>query len=240
MDRYRYWDATIISLLLLLMAFLNTGEAVAAVIFVTTLEDKIGSNPMDDGGPGCSLQEAIFSANLDASSAIQRYDLNGNPVFVSTECVPGSGDDTIVLPTESVLLLKKVVDDAANPFGPTATPMITSNVTIEAHGATLQFVPRFIEFDNGFQQPIYFRAFAVASSGQLTIRNAYINGFVTHGGNGGFFSEDALAGLAPSEDGGGGGLGAGGAVYDRRQRRCRQHGRRWRRSRRFGRLRSVL
>ena len=43
------------------------------------------------------------------------------------------------------------------------------------------------------------RAFAVASTGDLTIRDAYIKGFVAKGGNG--------------ANGGGGGMGAGGAIY---------------------------
>ena len=41
--------------------------AADAVIFVTTTEQKISSNDTVDKTykPGCSLQEAIFSANLD-------------------------------------------------------------------------------------------------------------------------------------------------------------------------------
>jgi hypothetical protein len=66
--------------------------------------------------------------------------------------------------------------------------MITSNITIDANGSTLQW--------SGQSRS---RLFAVGSTGHLTIRNAYITGFTTKGGNG--------------ADGGGGGMGAGGAIY---------------------------
>ena len=75
-----------------------------------------------------------------------------------------------------------------NPVGPTATPIITSNITILAYGATLRRTPG-----------VNFRLFAVGTTGQFTIRRAYIQGFRAQGGAGG--------------SGGGGGMGAGGAVY---------------------------
>jgi hypothetical protein len=80
------------------------------------------------------------------------------------------------------------VADTLNPAGPTATPVITTNITIEANGAELLWVG---------SQPA--RAFTVESTGHLTIRNAYIKGFHVKGGNG--------------TRGGGGGLGAGGAIF---------------------------
>src|SRR6185436_1814458 len=88
------------------------------------------------------------------------------------------------------------------------------NITLEAHGATLQFIPTLdgVHLLHPKSVPKYFRAFAVGSTGALTIRNAYIRGFVTHGGNGGFISNE-LDGTPISEDGGGGGMGAGGAVF---------------------------
>ena len=79
--------------------------AAGAVIPVTTVEQKISS------AGGCSLQEAIFSANFDNNVAIARYD-GSTPVEVVTQCVPGSGDDIIVLPTSAFLNLSKIVDDA--------------------------------------------------------------------------------------------------------------------------------
>jgi hypothetical protein len=166
-----------------LLAILPVGirDAVAAVIPVTTSSQKISSSG------GCSLQEAIFSANFDSNLAIAGY-TGSTPDVVVTECVPGSGDDIIVLPTASLLRLSRAVDDAYNPTGPTATPIISSNITILANGATLEWAGASA-----------FRLFAVASAGHLTIRRAYIRGFRAQGGNGGA--------------GGGGGLGAGGAIF---------------------------
>src|SRR5262245_21207477 len=84
--------------------------------------------------------------------------------------------------------MSKIVDDHLNPAGPTATPIITSNITILAYGAVLERV--------GSQN---FRLFTVGNTGHLTIRRAYIRAFRAQGGKGG--------------PGGGGGLGAGGAIY---------------------------
>ncbi|HKN61700.1 MAG TPA: choice-of-anchor Q domain-containing protein [Candidatus Acidoferrales bacterium] len=174
-------------------------RAAANIIYVTTLADKISTTG------GCSLKEAIYSANFESNLAIASYDPNTDtPQVVTTQCVPGSGDDIIVLPVGQVLQLNFSAQDASNPMGPTATPMITSNITIEAYGATLEWVPvcpmelNYIECpdpaftDNG-------RLFAVGGTGHLTVHNAYIKGFLTHGGNGAW--------------GGGGGMGAGGAIY---------------------------
>jgi CSLREA domain-containing protein len=167
------------------------GRTSASVIYVTTLEDKISATG------GCSLKEAIFSANLDNNIAIVSYDeMTDAPQVVTTQCVPGSGDDIIVLPAGAVLQLNYPVEDQNNPTGPTATPIITSNITIEAFGATLQWVPVCVV---EYRVPCNSRAFAVASSGHLTIRNAHFNGFLRHAGNG--------------NDSSGGGLGAGGAIY---------------------------
>ena len=85
--------------------------------------------------------------------------------------------------------MSHIVDDVYNPAGPTATPIITSNITILAYGATLERV--------GSKN---FRLFTVGNTGHLTIRRAYIRGFRAQGGKNG-------------NDGGGGGLGAGGAIF---------------------------
>ena len=161
-----------------------TFQADGAAIFVTTAQQKIS------GSGGCSLQEAIYSANLQAQVAITGYDFATNTALTvnTPQCARGTGNDTIVLPAGALFLLTRIVDDAGNPTGPAATPMITSTITIEANGATLQW-----------SGALRARLFAVGGTGRLTIRNAYIKGFTTKGGNG--------------ADGGGGGLGAGGAIY---------------------------
>ena len=166
---------------------------VGATIHVTTTSQAIGVDGF------CSLTEAIYAANFDSNIAINATNPDS---FVFTECEPGNGDDTIVLPAGGVVTMSSIVDDAHNYMGPTATPIIFSNITIEANGARFQHAP------NG----INFRAFAVGNAsialpngstasgtGNLTIRNAYIKGFTVKGGNGG--------------TGGGGGMGAGGAIY---------------------------
>ncbi len=155
----------------------------ASVIFVTNTDDEIG-DPF-----GCSLEEAIYSANLDNNVAVDSINSDGSDHFVTTGCVPGNGDDTIVLPSRGDLVMNDFVQaDSHNPYGPTATPLITSNITIEANGATLEH-----------QGTVNFRAFAIGITGSLTLRNAHIKGFTVHGGNG--------------SSGGGGGMGAGGAIF---------------------------
>src|SRR6185503_11612119 len=117
--------------------------------------------------------------------------------FVTTGCAPGSGADTIELPAAGVLSISKPIADIDNPLGPTGTPIIYSTIVIEGNGAR-------IERSGGAT----LRAFAVAGgltsvagTGDLTIRNVHIKGFLAKGGDGG--------------TGAGGGLGAGGAVYVR-------------------------
>jgi hypothetical protein len=171
----------LISLAAVAIPLLCFGSASGAVIPVTTLVQKIS----DSGG--CSLQEAIYSANFDNNVAIAGY--SGTvPNLVTTQCVPGSGDDIIVLPAAALMQFGNIVDDAYNPVGPTATPIITSTITILGYGATLERI--------GSRN---FRLFTVGGTGRLTIRRAYIRGFKVQGGNG--------------TNGGGGGMGAGAAIY---------------------------
>src|ERR1035437_2977192 len=152
-----------------------------SIILVTTTDDKISSSG------GCSLKEAIYSANLDDNIAVESVNPDGSDHLIITGCVAGSGDDTMVLPTGAVFQMSSTTSDEHNPYGPTATPIITSNITIEANGATLEHLGT-----------ANFRAFAVGTSGSLTIRNAHIKGFAVKGGFG--------------RSGGGGGMGAGGAI----------------------------
>src|SRR6266446_8348546 len=46
--------------------------------------------------------------------------------------------DTIELPAGAVFPMGTIFDDAANAFGPTATPVINSTITIEANGSRLE------------------------------------------------------------------------------------------------------
>jgi hypothetical protein len=154
--------------------------APVGTITVTDLTQKISSSG------GCSLPEAIYSSEYANNIAPDP----ANPgTYIDTPCAKGTGDDTIVLPAGAVFLMSSIMPDLQNATGPTATPVINSRIIIEANGSRLEHVP------NG----VNFRAFAINPGESLTIRNAYIKGFMAKGGNGG--------------GGGGGGLGAGGAIY---------------------------
>lgn len=167
--RARAWIGAWLALAGVAALTVSVGSAhAAATINVTTTAQ--------DGSGGCSLSEAIIAANGDS---------NGH----APECTAGSGDDTIVLPAGATFVMSAPYDDYDNYTGPTATPMVTSPITIAANGATIRHAGNLVAY----------RAFAVGESGSLTIREAYIKGFEVWGGDG--------------RDGGGGGTGAGGAVY---------------------------
>lgn len=172
-ERWSLRTIVILGLVAASIGMIDRGRAHAAVIFVTNLGEKFSSTG------GCSLQEAVYSANGDTNLA----------AGVTLQCVAGSGDDVIVLPTGALIQLSEPFGaEVNNPFGVAATPMITSTITIEGHGSVLQWV--------GTKHA---RLFTVASTGNLTIKNVHIKGFHVKGGNG--------------ARGGGGGMGAGGAVY---------------------------
>ena len=154
----------------------------ASVITVTTT--AVGVNESDGK---CSLVEAIYAANFDASMAIKA---TPSDVFISTECAAGSGADTIVLPAGAVFTTSSIVDDLHNPMGPTATPIVFTPIVIEGNGARIER-----------SGPTLMRAFAVGSAsidinpggtsaivsgtGDLTVRNLHVKGFVAQGGEGG-------------------------------------------------------
>jgi uncharacterized repeat protein (TIGR01451 family) len=186
-------------LVILGMAVRSEGQN---TIYVTTTQPGI-TDPSN-----CSLQEAIYAANFDQAIAI---DTTNPDHFYNTGCVAGSGNDTIVLPAGVVFQMRIPVDDAHNSIGPTATPIIFSNIIIEANGATLQKTgdanmraftvgAACIDLGAGTScDPFNPPAGAAFGFGNLTIRNAYITGFTVKGGDG--------------SSGGGGGMGAGGAIY---------------------------
>ena len=180
------------SVLLAVAALDAARDAAAATIIVTSLQQKI------TGTGGCSLQEAIYAAELHASIALQTTDPD---TFIPTECTAGTGNDTIVLPANAIFPLYTFLEaDAYNPYGPTATPIVFSSITIQGNGATLEWIgsqnvrlfavgPASIVTPNG----------TMSGTGSLSLGNVYIEGFRAKGGDG--------------ANGGGGGLGAGGAIY---------------------------
>jgi hypothetical protein len=156
------------------------GVLAGSVIGVTTTNQEINADGF------CSLQEAIYAANLDDNVA---PDPTSPGDFVDTACVGGDGADIIELPPMGVFTFADPISDADNYVGPSATPIITSEIIIEGRGARLQrhALGRLT------------RAFVVGFGGNLDLREVHIKGFGIHGGNG--------------ADGGGGGMGAGGAIY---------------------------
>jgi len=192
--RWSRWLLLWLVLSLSMSAFANT-------IHVTTTAQGIA----DDGK--CSLQEAMYAANFDFGVAPSLF----NPIYkFDTGCEPGSGADTIELQAGATYHMTSVIEDPYNYMGPTATPIVFSDITIAGNGATL-----LRDNPNRDFSGTIFRAFAIGKRtvgdpnneldvpgdgvGKLTIYNLYIKGFVAKGGNG--------------AGGGGGGMGAGGAIY---------------------------
>jgi hypothetical protein len=89
-------------------------------------------------GNGCTLADAITAANTDTATG---------------GCAAGSGDDTIVLEAGATYTLTAVAD--INGFlGPSGLPAITTTMTIQGNGATIQRDPtapafRLIRLDTG-------------------------------------------------------------------------------------------
>jgi uncharacterized repeat protein (TIGR01451 family) len=170
--------AITLALLLTLTAFIPSvygGE----VITVETTAQEINNNG------ACSLQEAILAANHDASIVPNP---DGTGPTIDTGCTAGVGDDVIVL-VAGTYPMADVVDDAFNEMGPTATPVITSNITVQGAGALLRLAAG----------APHMRLFAVGTGASLDLREVHVKDFSVRGGSG--------------SGGGGGGMGAGGAIY---------------------------
>jgi len=166
----------------------------------TTIQVTTTQQGVTDGSH-CSLQEAIYAAEFASNTAINLTDPDR---FYTTGCVlQGSTPPFAIVLQKTVYSFNTFWDrDAHNPFGLTATPLIFANIFIEGNGATLQWTGTgnsrlfavgtasiFDTLDNK----------SVSGTGQLTLDSVYIKGFKIKGGDG--------------TCGGGGGLGAGGAVY---------------------------
>jgi hypothetical protein len=188
--RGQLWVALLVALTLTIC---GAQSATSATINVDTTQQGVTNGQ-------CSLQEAIYASAFKSNRAVSQ---TSPDTFYDTGCTAGSGDDTIVLPPGgAVFTFTQFWDgDSHNIFGPTATPIISSKITIEGNGATLQWQDTW--------RPGNSRLFAIGTvndenfpsgTGDLTLKNVYIKNFRVKGGNGG--------------DGGGGGLGAGGAIYN--------------------------
>jgi len=191
--------AALAATLTLAICFAPPGAAQAADIQVNTKQQGVSNGQ-------CSLQEAIYSSEFKLNIAVDSTDPDH---FYTTGCAVGTGNDTIwLVPTGAVFDFERSWDgDAHNIYGPTATPVIFSTITIEGNGATLEWANTFSPIGNS-------RLFAVGTvnvpagtnspgfigTGNLTLENVSVKGFHIKGGDGGL-------------GGGGGGLGAGGAIF---------------------------
>jgi hypothetical protein len=128
-----------------LLLALGQGIPEAATITVTTNK----ANTRRDNK--CSLIEAIDNANNDAAT--------------HTDCVAGSGADTIVLPADATFTLKRVNNKT---HGPAALPVITSPITIQGNGAKI------VRSDKRLIKP--FRHLAVSDTGELTLQDVTLSG----------------------------------------------------------------
>ncbi len=140
---------------------------VAAIIAVTDVSGGSGA------AGGCKLRDAITAANNDTATG---------------GCAAGSGADTITLPPNATITLV-AIDNSQ--FGFNGLPAITSQITIQGNGTTIQRNP---------SSDLNFRIFAILSGGNLTLQNVTLKHGWAKGGNG--------AGR------GGGGAGLGGAIFN--------------------------
>jgi uncharacterized repeat protein (TIGR01451 family) len=174
-------------------------QATNLIHVTTTVQgDSRGQGP--GGGPLCSLAEAIYAANSHTNEA-----LDASATLYTSGCETGTGDDTIVLSDAVYKMTDFVHAIQQSRYGPTATPVIFSHITVQGNGATIQLVPgspNMRAFSVGYDQVDLSTGGTpnvVSGWGNLTLQNVVIEGFTVKGGDGGF--------------GAGGGLGAGGAIY---------------------------
>jgi hypothetical protein len=106
-------------------------------------------------GTVCTLVDAITAANTNAL-------VGGCDASAST------GADTLVLAPNSVYTLTAANDIT---FGPTGLPVVSSEITIEGNGSTIQR-------DSGAPN---FRILAVNATGNLTLQETTLSGGVTSG-----------------------------------------------------------
>jgi len=156
------------------------------LIHVTTTVqgDSCGQGPT--GGPLCSLTEAIYAANTDTNEAVDAY---GN--LYTSSCESGNGNDAIVLQNAVYLIADFEHNIQQGRYGPTATPVIFSKITIQGNGATIQRAagsPNMRAFTVGYDQVDLNpggTSNVVSGWGNLTRQNVMIQGFTVKGGGGG-------------------------------------------------------
>ncbi len=133
----------------------------APSLHAATISVNPGSRGVGPDG-GCSLVEAIITANI------------GTPYG---DCSGGTGGDDIITLGGGTYSYNDLFPGTGN-----ALPIITSNITINAYGATIQ------------RDPVYaygnlFRILQVTVSGNLTLNDATLSGGYTGANGGGIFNQ---------------------------------------------------
>ncbi|MGQ0619172.1 MAG: choice-of-anchor Q domain-containing protein [Panacagrimonas sp.] len=122
----------------------------AAGLFVTGFSAPVSAAVINVGVNACTLISAINNANSDSDT-----DGYGG-------CIAGSGDDSIILPGNSIQSLT-VVNNTG--YGPTGLPVINTNITIEGNGSTIR---------RDASAPS-FRIFAVVAPGNLSLQQTTVS-----------------------------------------------------------------
>ena len=135
---------------LLAVAALSVGAPSVAQAATITV-DSTTNTVADDGL--CTLREAITAANTDTASGA-----------TAGECPAGSGADTIELGVALTYTLD-VVDNSTD--GDNGLPSITSEITINGNGSTIERIEGFF---------LEFRIFHVGASGDLSLNDVTITG----------------------------------------------------------------
>jgi hypothetical protein len=179
------WPALL--LIGLLAVFLAPRVARAASINVAAGEVAINANG------ACSLREAIINANNDAAT--------------HADCAAGSGADTINLGAGPYVL----TDSFASYSGATGLPQITTDITIEGNGQTID--------RNGGN---VFRLLAVSNTGNLTLNDLTLTdgamnsdvggGAIYNAGGTVTINDSLLSGHSATNSQGGGAIRASGGV----------------------------
>lgn len=172
---------------------INGGPVLANNITVTTTAH--GVNP--DGQ--CSLVEAIITANDT---------VDGDPFGADCADADFTGPDTIQLSGNTY----NVNYAYSMYFGPTGLPPVTSDITIEGNGATLQGVQPAPRGDGVGSDP--FRLMAVGVGGSLTLDATTLQGGETSGAGGGIINNRGNVTLRNNTViTNNNALGAGGGIY---------------------------
>ena len=144
---------------LFLTAALLAGMAMSAILppVARANEITVADGVVDIAIDGqCSLKEAIINANDDAAT--------------HPDCPPGNGDDTINLAAGATYTLATVDNETD---GPNGLPSITSQITINGNGATIQRDPSYACPEDGDDND--FRIFHVESTGNLTLNELTVS-----------------------------------------------------------------